>query len=122
MAIGLAGQAVGLILVAVGVRVEDLTSFLIGGAIAGAGAGILFKAAVGTVAAMARPENRGEALATLFLGGYLGVIVPALGLGFATQLVSLQTAMMWFAAVILVLIGGAALAAWRARSASPQAA
>ena len=36
----------------------NLALFLVGGAIAGAGAGVLFKSAVGSVAAMAAPAVR----------------------------------------------------------------
>ena len=72
--------------------------------IAGAGSGLLFKAAVGTVAASAAPAVRGEALAGLFLIGYLGLVGPVLGLGVATRYVTATTAMFWFTALLLILL------------------
>jgi hypothetical protein len=42
----------------------------------GAGAGLIFKGAVGTVAAVSTDDNRAEALAGLFLAGYVGVAGP----------------------------------------------
>jgi hypothetical protein len=65
---------------------------------------------------MAAPARRGEALAGLFLIAYLGLIVPAIGLGIATRYTSANTAMTWFTAallVVLALAGGAARAARR---------
>jgi MFS family permease len=109
-AAGLIAQAAGLIVLALGMRTASLALFLIGGAVAGAGAGVLFKAAVGAVAAMAEPRVRGEALAGLFLIGYLGLIGPALGLGIATRYLAPTTAMLWFTGFLLVLLGTIAAA------------
>jgi hypothetical protein len=52
---------------AVGLHRASPALFLIGGIIAGMGARVLFKSAVGAVAATAGPATRGEALAGLFL-------------------------------------------------------
>ncbi|WP_422735236.1 MFS transporter [Micromonospora sp. WMMD729] len=107
--LGLLAQAVGVPVVLVGMHTASLTAFLIGGVLAGVGAGVLFKAAVGTVAAMAVPARRGEALAGLFLIAYLGMSLPALGIGIATRAVSTITAMNWFTGLLLVLLGGVTL-------------
>ncbi len=102
--IGLCVEAVGLVVLAEGMRRASLAAFLLGGAAAGAGAGMLFKAAVARVIAMAPPDVRGEALAGLFLVSYLGIIIPALGLGLATRFTSDTDAVGWFAGVLLALI------------------
>jgi MFS family permease len=102
-AVGLVGVAVGLVVLVTGMEITSFAAFLIGGAIVGAGAGVLFKAAVGTVAAMAAPAARGEALATLFLAAYVGLIVPTLALGVASQFVDAQTSILWFGAAMLLL-------------------
>ena len=104
-------EAAGLVLLAVGTQVTSLALFLIGGAIAGAGAGLLFKSAVGAVSGMADPQWRGEALAGLFLIGYLGLVGPVLGLGIATRYVPATTAMLWFVGALLVLLAGIGTAA-----------
>jgi MFS family permease len=106
---GLTAQAGGLLVLATGMHLASLPLFLIGGAVAGAGAGVLFKSAVGAVAAMAPAHERGEALAGLFLIGYLGLIGPALGLGIATRYLPATTAMLWFSGFLLAMLAGIAL-------------
>jgi hypothetical protein len=86
-------------------QTASLPLFLIGGAVAGAGAGILFKSAVGTIAAGAPAHQRGESLAGLFLIAYLGLVGPVLGLGLAGQHVAATTSMLWFTGLLLTLLG-----------------
>ena len=53
---------------------------------------------------LAWPEVPGrETLAGLFLAAYVGLAVPVLGLGVATQLLSAQVSVLGFAAVLLVI-------------------
>ncbi|WP_112725423.1 MFS transporter [Micromonospora noduli] len=106
--LGLLAQAVGVPVLLVGMHTASLPVFLVGGVVAGIGAGVLFKAAVGAVAAMAAPAQRGEALAGLFLIGYLGMILPSVGIGVATQAVTAGTAMNWFTGLLLVMLAGVA--------------
>jgi MFS family permease len=101
---GLLTEAAGVIVLAAGMHLASLALFLIGGAVAGAGAGVLFKSAVGAVAERAAANVRGEALAGLFLIGYLGLAGPALGLGVATRYLDATTAMLWFSGVLLALL------------------
>jgi MFS family permease len=115
LGVGLAVQAAGMIVLAAGMREASLAAFLAGGALAGAGAGMLFKSAIGTVAAMATDAARGEALAGLFLIAYVGIIVPTVGLGVATRYTSASTAMLWFTGVLLVLLAAVAALARVAR-------
>ncbi|MEV6847394.1 MFS transporter [Actinoplanes sp. NPDC051411] len=106
---GLVAQAAGVLVLAAGMQVPSLGLFLAGGVIAGAGSGLIFKTAVGTVAAAAEPAVRGEALAGLFLIGYVGLIGPVLGIGVATQFVTVTTAMLGFTGLLLVLLAGIAV-------------
>jgi MFS family permease len=106
---GLAAEAAGLVVLGAGMQLSSLALFLVGGAVAGGGAGLLFKSAVGAVAAMAAPAVRGEALAGLFLVAYLGLIGPALGLGIATRFLPATTAMLWFSGLLLTLLGATAI-------------
>ncbi|MFI6236945.1 MFS transporter [Micromonospora sp. NPDC050784] len=107
--LGLLAQAVGVPVLLAGTQTANLAAFLVGGVVAGIGAGVLFKAAVGAVAAMAAPARRGEALAGLFLIGYLGMILPSVGIGVATQAVTTGTAMNWFTGLLLVMLAFVAL-------------
>ncbi|WP_433260866.1 MFS transporter [Micromonospora vinacea] len=106
--LGLLAQAVGVPVLLVGMHTASLSVFLVGGVVAGIGAGVLFKAAIGAVAEMAAPARRGEALAGLFLIGYLGMILPSVGIGVATQAVTAGTAMNWFTGLLLVMLAGVA--------------
>ncbi|HTJ35660.1 MAG TPA: MFS transporter [Dactylosporangium sp.] len=103
LAAGLALIVLGLVTLTAAVWAESLPAFLAGGVLAGAGAGALLKGAISTVVDLAPPAVRGEALAGLFLGGYLGLAVPVLGLGVLTQLVSAPVALLGFAAAIVAL-------------------
>jgi hypothetical protein len=102
--IGLGALALGLVLVTVAVWLPSLAVLLIGGALAGGGAGAAFKGSISTVISIAPPQARGEALAGLFLAAYIGLVVPVLGLGLATQLLSTQVAVAGFAAVLLAAV------------------
>jgi MFS family permease len=106
--VGLGTQAAGLIAVAAGMGTANLAVFLVGGAIAGAGAGVLFKSTIGSVAAMAAPAVRGEALAGLFLIAYCGMIIPVVGMGIATEYVAATTAMAWFTGLLVALLAAIA--------------
>ncbi|WP_222060171.1 MFS transporter [Rhodococcoides fascians] len=102
--LGMSAMLAGMVAIMAGSAGEELVVFVLGGVSAGAGAGILFKHAVVTVAAMATPAARSEALAGLFLVSYLGLSLPVLSVGLATQFVTLSTAIAVLVAVILVLL------------------
>lgn len=111
--LGLLAQAAGVLTLVVGMRTASLAAFLVGGIVAGIGAGVLFKAALGTVVALAVPDKRSEALAGLFLISYLGLTLPAVAIGVATLSLPAVTVMTWFAGLLLVLLAGVALLARR---------
>jgi MFS family permease len=108
-AFGLSGLLAGLVLITVAVWVASLALLLVGGVLAGSGAGAAFKGCVSTVLAIAPPAARGETLAGLFLAAYIGLAVPVVGLGVATQLLSPQDAVLGFAVVLAAVV----LLVWR---------
>ena len=57
-----------------------------------------------TVLAIAPPQARGEALAGLFLVAYVGLAVPVLALGLATQLLSARIAVLGFAVLLVAVL------------------
>jgi hypothetical protein len=107
--LGLLAQAVGMAVLAVGMRLASLPVFLLAGIVAGVGAGVLFKSAVAHVAATATPARRSEALAGLFLASYLGLALLPVGLGVASRSMSLTDATTCFTAVVLALLAGVAV-------------
>jgi MFS family permease len=94
----------GLALTAGAMWAGNLVMFIIGGVITGVGAGMVFKGALGTVASTAPSGSRAEVLAGFFLGAYIGLSVPVIGLGVATQYVQARVAMLVFAAVAALAI------------------
>ena len=101
---GLIALTVGLAVLIAGIWQPSFALFLTGGLLTGAGAGTAFKGAVATTITIAEPQARGEALAGLFLSGYLGLALPVVGLGLAAQHLSTRNAVLYFAIVLVVLI------------------
>lgn len=97
MVLGLA-----VLVVSVWLPSPSLAMFLIGGVITGAGAGALFKGVVAMVAIDAPAERRAEALAGMFLAGYIGLSLPVVALGVMTQYLSLRLSLLIFTAVLAV--------------------
>jgi hypothetical protein len=101
---GVALTTAGLVTVSTAVWLPSLQLFLVGGAVSGAGAGVLFKGAVVTVSGLTRASTRGEALAGLFLAAYAGLTVPVLSLGIAVQLAPVRYALSGFGAAVLFAV------------------
>lgn len=106
---GVAALVAGVAALLVAGVAGSLVLFVVAGALAGAGAGLLFKGAMGSAARMAEPTARGEAAAGMFLAGYAGLTVPVLGLGAAARWMSLTTGLTAFCLVILVVLTGVGL-------------
>ncbi|WP_427007835.1 MFS transporter [Pseudarthrobacter sp. H2] len=103
-AVGLALLAAGLVLVTVAIILSSLPLLIAGGIVAGAGVGVTLKSAIGTVIAIAAADTRGEALAGLFLVGYIGMALPVVLLGLIMQAIPLVPAVVMFGGVMMVLI------------------
>jgi MFS family permease len=114
LGIGIAVLVAGLVGVTVAVWVASLALLLVGGVLAGAGAGATFKGTVATVISIAPEQARGEALAGLFLAAYLGLAVPVIGLGIATQYLSAPDALLIFAAALLAALAAVSRRLFRA--------
>ncbi len=104
LGLGIALLVAGLAAVTVAVWLPSLALLLAGGVVAGAGAGATFKGTVATVIGIAPEQSRGEALAGLFLAAYLGLAVPVIGLGIATQYLSAPDALLIFVAALLAAL------------------
>jgi MFS family permease len=104
LGLGLSLLTAGLILVTVAVWNASLPLLLAGGALGGAGAGAVFKGGISTVLEIAPSRARSEALAGLFLAAYLGLAVPVIALGVATQAFSARTALLGFSVLLAAII------------------
>lgn len=107
--LGLVAMTVGLVGVAVGGLIPNLWLFVIGGVVAGAGVGLVFRGAVATAASLADPTSRGEVLAALFLIAYAGLAIPVLLIGLGIALLPAQVALLIFSVLILILVNAAVL-------------
>ncbi len=105
--LGLVLMSVGLIGIAVGGLIPSLALFVLGGVIAGAGVGLVFRGAVATAASLADAGSRGEVLAALFLIAYAGLALPVLAIGLGIALLPAATALLIFSVLILILVNAA---------------
>jgi MFS family permease len=96
----------GLALLAVGMWFAILPLFIVGGIVVGAGAALAFRGGLSAADSSAPPESRAEVLSGFFLGTYIGLSVPAVILGIATQYVSSRSAMLVFAVIVAAAIVG----------------
>lgn len=94
----------GLALLIAGMWLPSLTVFIIGGVVAGAGAGLVFRGALAVAGSTAPEAARAEVLAGYFLGAYVGLSVPVVGLGVFTQYVAPRDAMLVFAGLVSIAV------------------
>jgi MFS family permease len=99
---------VALLTLALWLPTPSLAVFLAGDVLAGVGAGLMFKGAIGTVSEIALPDHRAETLAGLFLAAYLGLAGPVIGLGALTQIASTRVSLLVFSGLLTVAIFAAA--------------
>ena len=98
----------GLLTIAVWLASPSLGVFLAGDLVIGAGAGLMFKGAIGAVSEVSSAEHRAEALAGLYLAAYLGLAGPVIGLGALTQIASTRVSLLVFAGLLALAILAAA--------------
>src|SRR5205807_8559919 len=98
---------IALLTIAVWLPSPSFGVFVAGDVVVGAGAGLLFKGAIATVAEISSDEHRAEALAGLFLAAYLGLAGPVIGLGALTQVASTRVSLLVFGALLALAIAAA---------------
>ena len=96
------------IVIAVQLTTPSLWLFLVGGAVLGAGGGAYFKSSLTTVIALSDATNRAGALTVFFLVGYVGLSIPAVGLGVLAQHVEAKTALLIFGAALVAGVAASA--------------
>lgn len=112
---------VGLGLLAGAMWAGDLVMFVIGGVITGAGAGMVFKGSLTAAASVAPDGSKAEVLSGFFLGAYVGLSIPVVGLGVATTYAPAKDVMLVFVVLAAVAIAASvrALVSGRAGPGSP---
>ncbi|MCW2890600.1 MAG: putative arabinose efflux permease, family [Actinomycetia bacterium] len=94
----------GLALLTGGMWLPSLAMFIVGGVVTGAGGGLVFRGALAAAGSTAPPESRAEVLAGFFLGAYVGLSVPVVGLGIATQYAPAREVMVVFVVLVAVAV------------------
>jgi hypothetical protein len=92
----------------------SLAMFLVGGVITGAGGGLVFRGALATAGSTAPPESRAEVLSGYFLGAYIGLSVPVVGLGIATRYAPAREVMLVFVVIVAIAVVAAVATCTRA--------
>jgi MFS family permease len=111
----------GLALLVIGMWLPSLAVFVVGGVITGAGGGLVFRGALAAARETAPPQARAEVLAGYFLGAYIGLSVPVVALGIATQYIAARDAMLVFVALVSIAVIGSVRAVLQ-QSTSPRTA
>jgi hypothetical protein len=94
----------------------SLPVFVIGGIVTGAGGGLVFRGSLVAAASTAEPKSRAEVLAGFFLGAYIGLSVPVIALGVATEYVSARDVMLVFVVLAAIAIAAGTRAVLRHRT------
>jgi MFS family permease len=106
----------GLAMFAGGMWANSLALFLAGGVVTGAGAGMIFKGALVVTVSKAPAGARAEVLAGYFLGAYVGLSVPVIGLGLATNYWPARDVMLVFVVLAATAIAASVSAVLRLSS------
>ena len=106
----------GLALFTLGMWLPSLPVFVIGGIVTGAGGGLVFRGSLVAAASTAPPQSRAEVLAGFFLGAYIGLSVPVIALGVATEYVAARDVMLVFVVLAAVAIAAGVRAILRRES------
>jgi predicted MFS family arabinose efflux permease len=105
MALGLGAEVL-----AVWLRPPSLALFIVAGLLVGAGAGAIFKGAVGTVIDISPPDRIAESMAGMLLAAFVGISLPVVGAGITlVRHISPQDTILGFAVVISAGIAASAI-------------
>jgi hypothetical protein len=103
----------GLLVLAGAAVVLQVAGFIGGGVVAGAGVGLIFRAAIGSAGALAEPGQRGGVLAAVFLIAYAGLTVPVVAVGAALLVLPTLPVLIGYVVLVsaLAVVAGIRLAA-----------
>lgn len=104
LVVGLPLNIIGLamIVVAAWLPTPSIGLFLAGGGVMGAAAAMLFKGTLGSVIAISPPDKLGESLSGFFLAAYVGLSLPAVGIGVVLQFLTPRTTLLLFSTATAV--------------------
>lgn len=100
--LALAITGLALIVIAAWLPTPSLALFLIGGGFIGGASAALFKGTLATVVAISPHEKLGETLASYYVSAYIGLSIPAIGVGIALQFLTPATTLLAFAIAVTI--------------------
>jgi MFS family permease len=94
----------GLVCLGFSIIVPNLPALIIGGMLAGGGAGLIFVASVTAAASLAPPEQKGETISAIYFAAYLGKPIPVIGTGIGLSTVGPLITIPIFGTLIFALV------------------
>jgi MFS family permease len=113
MRVSLAGVVVGMGLMASATAVSSLAVVLVGGVVAGAGAGVAQMNAMATIQRIAPVHARGSVTSAYFTLCYLALSVPVIIAGEAADRLGLGSVTAWYFVGLTIFVGSALVLAHR---------
>ena len=101
--LGAGALVAGLLGVLAGANVASPSLLLASSALAGIGFGAAYLGALGSIAPLAEPHERGALMAAFYIEGYLSHALPAVGAGYLAQEIGLLAAANVFGAALILL-------------------
>lgn len=102
--LGRALMVAGLVFVIATAATGSLALFVIGGVLAGGGAGLVLNGSIETGLNAAKAGTEGAASAGIFLAAYFGMTVPVVGVGLTLLALPIRTVMWIFAIAVIALV------------------
>ena len=102
--LGCALLAGGVGLLALALWIESLAALIASASVVGLGQGLVIGAGLAAINQGAPVERRGETASSFFVVMYVGLSLPVIGVGLASQAFSLRTAGIAFSAAVAVLV------------------
>lgn len=101
--LGVTCMIAGLVLVLVALATLALPPFFAGAVVVGLGLGSLFASTLALINRYAPAEHRGEVVSAFFVAAYLGLTLPVVAVGIASEHVGVLTSAEWLSGVVVVL-------------------
>ncbi|WP_236573038.1 MFS transporter [Streptomyces sp. GS7] len=101
--LGCAALIAGMTLVATGLLTASLAFLTVGGAAAGVGQGLAFRAGLDSIVRQAQPKTRGSVTSAFFVVLYAGITLPVIGEGALANLLGLVQAGTLFNGFVIFL-------------------
>ena len=115
-ALGMTSIAAGVLLIGLSLVTHAVALFFIGSAVAGVGFGTAFSAQVQQLAPLARPHERAELFAAMYVASYLAFSVPAMSAGLLIAPFGLLATALGYLAFLALVAGSGATLQWTALS------